>query len=533
MTLFRLFILLLLSVTTQAQTVQDSLDKVIKDLRDLASADPGKATEGFLKAKKKAHEIQYDRGIMQSSYTLMLLYYNGGDYGKVIEESRCTATVATKLRSNQYLADVHRMKGIAYDEMGLGKEALIELDKALVYTGKIENQNKRFYKTALLNESYAGVFNKERDFDKEIDYRKKSLEESFKMTEDDVNERNAKYHNVALQYASLGLAYKELNKRDSAIWYFEKAQSIYEDSKYDIYPNGRATLLSDMALFYVENKEYRKSIALAKKAEHYEKQTSLPYIRRNIYRSLFDSYSEISKGDSAKYYLDLYTSINDSLLKVEKENLYTPVNQIILDKEIEKKQHVWIAVVLAGIVSVILLLIGWMFWKKKNQNIKKTYEMLVEKLKYNAPLSDKSIDYLTDLENDIDMADIGKGKSLKIADDTLNLLLKKLDKFEKSEAFLKKDINLNYLANLLGFNHRYVSEAIKNRREKTFSNYINDLRIDHIIKLLYNDLEYRKYKISYLAEVSGFSSREVFATAFKKRTGIPPSYFIENLSKDN
>ncbi len=531
MTYFRLLIFLLLSVTAQAQIIHDSLDEAIKELRVLAAEDPAKATSGLLNTKKKSEEIQYTKGIMQSSYALMLLYYNGGQYGKVIEESRFTEAAAKALTDNQYLFDVHRMRAISYDEMALGNEALKELDKASTYTDKIASLNNRFYKKALLYESYAGVFNKKRAFYKEIDYRYKSIAETSKIAEDNAVRLNAKYHNFALQYASLGLAYKEAGKKDSSLKYFEKALSIYENEKYDIYINGKATLLSDMAIFYCENKEYAKCIQFAKQAEHYEKQTSLPYIRRDIYRSLFNAYSEISKSDSAKYYLNLHTAINDSLLKTEKESLYTPVNQIISDKESEKKQYLVTVITWAGLASVALFLMGWLFWRRKNRHLQKNYEKLVEKLKHSHFSADEQVEPEMPPENEMHAINLEKEKGLRITDSTLHSLLKKLDKFERSEAYLKRDINLNYLANLLGANHRYVSEIIKKHKEKTFSNYINDLRIDHITNLLYREPKYREYKISYLADACGFSSREVFAAAFKKRTGIPPSYFIENLGK--
>ncbi|NHQ67331.1 helix-turn-helix transcriptional regulator, partial [Elizabethkingia miricola] len=47
---------------------------------------------------------------------------------------------------------------------------------------------------------------------------------------------------------------------------------------------------------------------------------------------------------------------------------------------------------------------------------------------------------------------------------------------------------------------------------------------------LYNNPLYREYKISYLAEECGYSSHQVFITAFRKETGMTPSYFIKQLS---
>lgn len=43
---------------------------------------------------------------------------------------------------------------------------------------------------------------------------------------------------------------------------------------------------------------------------------------------------------------------------------------------------------------------------------------------------------------------------------------------------------------------------------------------------------YREFKINYLAEECGFSSSKVFLAAFKKTTGVTPSYYITNLKKD-
>jgi len=86
-----------------------------------------------------------------------------------------------------------------------------------------------------------------------------------------------------------------------------------------------------------------------------------------------------------------------------------------------------------------------------------------------------------------------------------------------------------YLANLLNTNTKYLTEIIRQHTGKNFNNYINGLRIQYITEKLYHDPKYREYKISYLAEESGFSSREIFAVTFKKETGVSPSYFIAKL----
>lgn len=65
-----------------------------------------------------------------------------------------------------------------------------------------------------------------------------------------------------------------------------------------------------------------------------------------------------------------------------------------------------------------------------------------------------------------------------------------------------------------------------------FNAYINKLRINYIVEKLKNEPNFISYKISYLAENSGFSSHSSFATVFKSITGISPVTFIDLLRKE-
>lgn len=171
---------------------------------------------------------------------------------------------------------------------------------------------------------------------------------------------------------------------------------------------------------------------------------------------------------------------------------------------------------------VVTALVLWLFHKKK---LKKKYEAIIDNLK-------ASNTAITETPIEVQKAEDENQASVNIADDTLKTILKRLEKFESSNRFTKQAVNFAYLANYLGTNSKYLNNILKQYKDKTFSQYINDLRINYIIKQLYEKPKYREYKTSYLAEECGFSSREVFTTTFKKIAGIPPSYFIENLKKE-
>jgi YesN/AraC family two-component response regulator len=93
-------------------------------------------------------------------------------------------------------------------------------------------------------------------------------------------------------------------------------------------------------------------------------------------------------------------------------------------------------------------------------------------------------------------------------------------------------MSLATLAAQLDTNTKYLSETINKHYHDNFNTYINRLRINYIIEKLKNEPEYLNYKISYLAEESGFSSHSSFATIFKTITGIAPTVFIELIGKE-
>lgn len=122
-------------------------------------------------------------------------------------------------------------------------------------------------------------------------------------------------------------------------------------------------------------------------------------------------------------------------------------------------------------------------------------------------------------------------RPLDINKEVVDEILSKLRRFEEKELFLKKDLTQAKLADMLKTNSTYLSKVINNNG-KTFTVYLNELRINYTIDLLTRKPIYRNYTIKALAELSGFSTAQNFSDAFFITTGIRPSYFISKLSKE-
>lgn len=123
-------------------------------------------------------------------------------------------------------------------------------------------------------------------------------------------------------------------------------------------------------------------------------------------------------------------------------------------------------------------------------------------------------------------------KELSINPDAVAEVLEQLEKFEDGKKFLDKNWTLVKLSAAFNSNTNYLSKIIFHYRNKKFVEYLNDLRVDYIIKQLKEDKVVRNYTNKALAEEAGFSTTQRFTNAFKSRTGISPTYFIEELAKE-
>ncbi|MEA4841448.1 MAG: AraC family transcriptional regulator [Bacteroidales bacterium] len=100
--------------------------------------------------------------------------------------------------------------------------------------------------------------------------------------------------------------------------------------------------------------------------------------------------------------------------------------------------------------------------------------------------------------------------------------------FVEKKLFLDPELNIQALAEKCGTRVHILSAFINKQYKINFFDYINHYRIEEAKQLL-ADPGQQKYSIETLAMISGFSSRSVFYTAFKKNTGTTPGGFLKTI----
>lgn len=371
------------------------------------------------------------------------------------------------------------------------------------------------------------------------------------------------FHVVLL---NLSICYRKINQLDSASYYNQKAINLYQkinDSLslgYTFYTNGgilykkkeyQKSLNSYLKSvpFLIRDENYKvvirtysivgrlydslnipnKSLIYHLKADSLSIKTNIysPSLR-NSYRYLINNFKKETNLEKHllyinkllelnKYYSKEKEKINKTLTeKYDIPNLLAEKKAIIdtLEDQIQKsKRNKLIYLSLIFITTLLIL-----YQLKKKSIYKKRFLDLVNQR--------ESIKYIT-IQNTKNTVT----NKHNIPNNIVTSILKELDIFEKEEGFLNSNNSLQALANKVNTNTNYLSKVINHHKNTTFSNYINNLRINYTIERLKTDSLLRKYTIKAIANEVGFKNAESFSKAFYKFTEIKPSYFIKELEK--
>ena len=102
------------------------------------------------------------------------------------------------------------------------------------------------------------------------------------------------------------------------------------------------------------------------------------------------------------------------------------------------------------------------------------------------------------------------------------LFLRLTELMKKEQPYTDAELNRDTLASMLGTNHRYVDDAIRECSDSQSTKaFIDGYRVDHAARLLSDTDD----PIALIAEMSGFANRTSFNEQFRSRYKMTPSEF--------
>jgi AraC-like DNA-binding protein len=95
---------------------------------------------------------------------------------------------------------------------------------------------------------------------------------------------------------------------------------------------------------------------------------------------------------------------------------------------------------------------------------------------------------------------------------------------ENERCYKDPQLNIEQLSIQVNISRHHLSQAINDKLNKNFNEFVNEWRVKESMKLL-KDPGFDQYTIAAIASYSGFNSLASFNTAFKRQTGCTPSVF--------
>ncbi|MCL1664253.1 AraC family transcriptional regulator [Elizabethkingia ursingii] len=404
-----------------------------------------------------------------------------------------------------------------YRLLGLFDKSRVYSEKALEYAGKIENQEAASSAKGLVSQELAYYNIAVQKYQKAIE----NIEASQRYFD---NITQNKDFMTAGNKQLLGLCYYNLGDSGRSLKYYNEALMLLKGGP-ENYLTG--IVYSGIAEVYMKTDELDKAKEYLDKAVKIADKSEYLQLKKEVYKRTQEYYSKVQDIENLRKINDKKDIVEDKISKKTDafiNNAYVQLeNNNIKTKETGSLKN--IAILMAGLGILCGILIFTFYRRRQKQQLARMQHILDQHKK-------KQKESYVTLNLSAPEHIAAKEKSTQMMPtETEDALLEALYKFEKQQLYKDKNASLSYVASYMETNTKYLSYIIKKHRQKDFTSYINELRVDYIIEKLMTDPVYRQYKISVLADEAGFSSHSKFATIFKNITDVSPSHFINYISQ--
>ncbi|TYP87830.1 AraC-like DNA-binding protein [Sphingobacterium allocomposti] len=486
------------SVSLLATDIQ-AAHRVADSLRRVANTD---------EQKIKAHML------------LANLYKNGGDLEQCMKNAAKADTIANTTMNYSWQASTSGFLATFFRQLGLLRASKHYLEKAEKANERQMDENmKLLTKINILHER---VFHcvEEEDFIGARNFAQEAAANIRMSSKDDKKAVLIKATNDQL----IGLCEFYLGDMEAAESFLnsslDKIGAVESNLKPYIY---RA--LADVA---IKKREMPQALTYLKMVEPYLETGDVEELKLWTYETWSRYYEAMGDPARSVEYKSLAIDLREKRDSVVKELSDQLIEDFRTTKRIYRSRYTF---AVGGILCVLFAAsIGVIYFYNRQRRYKEKYGLIKARANNKPPETTLVMDTSVASTKTVDVAGV-PNKEISMPKDTETRLYQQFLKQEAALFFLEKGVTLGQLATNMGTNARYVTHIIRKFRGRDFYDYIQTSRVEYIIEQLRNSPELLEFKLSYLADMCGFTSSSKFSTAFKQVTGMPPSAFVQFIKK--
>lgn len=326
----------------------------------------------------------------------------------------------------------------------------------------------------------AKIYSLDRQHDKAIDMLKASLDSAQNLL--------MPVREYFASYTALGNKYLDVGQPDSAEFYMRKAEKIAEDNAFT---ELLISVYSDLSKLYATTG--RTDLATKYRFKHLE-----------LHDSVFNARE--------------FGNIHDLQLFHETDKFEKRINRIKVEEEMRSRI---IMITTAGLLLLAAMLV-LLFVQNRNLRLKNRslFERNME------IMSSESSDYVNDDGS-------RKHSSSMPNDETRTRISESIRQAMSDESvFCMEGFTMRELTEICGSNQKYVSQVLNEDYGKSFTQLLNERRINVARRRLLDTGKYGHLTIEAIVSDLGFKSRSTFSKTFKKYTGLTPSEFQRIASEE-
>jgi tetratricopeptide (TPR) repeat protein len=372
--------------------------------------------------------------------------------------------------------------------------------------------------------------------------------------------------NIGNVYELIGDSKDPDLSNDLRVSNYQKALDFYKQSfkissKLNLKKN-ESLVLVNLGLLNVKTGKAAEGIENCKRSLKIAEETNTLIRVRDACECLYSAYKDLNEPAKALYYFEKYSQARDSIFS---EEHIKKINRLQFEQELELREIMRKAEIerqkeLAAIettqqrfkirillVILVILSFAIAFLINQRRKIQLNNKNLVRKnieLMHSETMliqtQQQLIHEIAESEQNNTEAKTEVNKEPKtirsnVQDEQNKQLVQEIDRLLiKEKLYLDPDLTLQVLVDKLNSNTSYISRAINEHYGKNFNTLINEFRIKKARKML-ADPQFNHLTIEGIARDVGFNSIPSFNNAFKKFTGISPSFFknsAQNVNED-
>jgi len=522
---------------------------------------------------KSATDVQDSMGCLIA----LTKYYQSISIDSTFYYGQLAIIQAEKLKDTASLAQVYKYLGISCYYAAL-------YEKSLEYSQKSNELYKKLNDINGVAKTYNNmgvIYEVSGKYDIALEHYNNSVKIWHRINEGSPDDPETK-RIIANLYNNIGIVYANISKKEKAKDYYNKSYAIakqYNDKKCmsqtlsnlgnvlfaekehqraleDLFESLRlieslddkyslVISLGAISDVYLKLKNYDKAHLYLDRALSIAKDINANELIKDAYKGLYLIYKETGKHETALKYQTLYYQLHDSIYSQKSKSKIAELqNKYIFEKkeqeiklleaeqkmnDIQLRNSRILLYVLIGGILVLMSFLGLIYYQLRQK--KQANKELVHK-NLEIVQTEEYVRRCLTRERDKALSEI-RVTCDKYASSTLsvkqkeNLKLRIIDSMDKEKPYLKPDFTINIFAKDIDVSRSYISQVINEYFDMNFNVFINGYRIKEARRML-TDKANKNLTIVAIANAVGFASKSSFNNAFKKYTGVTPSFYLKN-----